>query len=53
METVLVGLIGASAAGYLIWRGYKSLGKPSDCAAGNCAGCGGGCACSAAPRKKG
>ena len=50
MDTVIVGLIGTTAAGYLVWRGYKALGKSSDCASGNCAGCGGGCGCgSAAP----
>lgn len=48
MDTVMVGLIGAAAAGYLIWRGYKALGKSSACASGNCAGCNGGCGCGSA-----
>ncbi|NMC32484.1 MAG: FeoB-associated Cys-rich membrane protein [Veillonellaceae bacterium] len=48
METVIVGLIGAAAAGYLIWRGYKSIGESSACASGSCAGCGGGCGCGSA-----
>lgn len=43
METVVVGLIGVGAAGYLVWRGYKSFGKGSGCASGSCAGCSGGC----------
>ena len=54
MDTVIVGLIGAAAAGYLLWRGYKALGKSSACTSGNCAGCGGGCGCgSAAPGNTG
>ena len=48
MDTVMVGLIGATAAGYLVWRGYKALGKSSACASGNCAGCGGSCGCGSA-----
>ena len=54
MDTVIVGLIGTAAAGYLVWRAYKALGKSSACASGNCAGCGGGCGCgSAAPGNTG
>ena len=54
MDTVIVGLIGAAAAGYLIWRGYKALGNSSACASGNCAGCNGGCGCgSTAPNNTG
>ena len=53
METVLVGVIGMAAAGYIAWRGYKSLGKSSDCASGGCAGCSGGCGVkSSGPRVK-
>ena len=48
MDTVIVGLIGTTAAGYLVWRGYKALGKSSACASGNCADCNGGCGCGSA-----
>lgn len=46
MEIIVVGLIGATAAGYLIWRGYKALHKSSDCASGSCEGCSA-CGCTA------
>jgi len=45
VETVLVALIGASAAGYLLWRSYKSLGKNSGCGSGGCDGCSKNCGC--------
>lgn len=51
MEAVIVGLIGASAAGYLLWRGYKTFGKSSGCGSGGCAGCGG-CGCGTQPGGK-
>lgn len=44
MDTIVVGVIGVAAAGYIAWRGYKSLGKSSGCASGSCAGCSG-CGC--------
>lgn len=47
METVLVGVIGVAAAGYIVWRGYKALEKKSDCASGSCARCSRGCGCGA------
>ena len=44
METLVVGIIGSAAAGYLIWRAYKTArgeSACSSCSSGGCAGCSG------------
>ncbi len=49
METIVIGLVGATAVAYLIRRGIKSWGKSSECPSGGCAGCAG-CACGTGAR---
>ena len=44
METLAVGVIGALAAGYMVWKSYRSVKRGTDCnSGGSCDGCCGSC----------
>ena len=52
METLTVGMIGAIAAGYMVWKSYRSVKLGKDCVcSGGCAGCGGSCGGSRTAKK--
>lgn len=51
METILVGIIGVAAVGYIGWRVLQSSRAGADCESSACNGCNGGCGCSEVKKK--
>ena len=49
MEMMIVGIIGSAAAGYICWRGYKSMRNSGGCGSGGCDGC---CGCGGSSNKR-